>query len=185
MTLLERFRLFFDFDISQAIFIGVISSILSSLIVLGLMYLTRPRIRISGFICENMLFGKQRFQFKFVNLTFSKIYDVRIMVSLITPYHLDNCRIEPVKMERDYISNVRSIYNGGQFKRYAIRLTTFINLNELWVNESSYIELEIIAKHGISGFSKVRIKKFKNKASALHEAQFASGTSLKILRLRK
>ena len=76
--------------------------------------------------------------------------------------------------------------DGKNGAEYAIRLTTEQNLEQFWRaeldrqhNTEPYVELEITARHGFSGFPVIR-KQLYTEIDCIQEGQFISGDTLEI-----
>ena len=169
----------------NTIVIGITTSFIASIFFLIFLALLKPKIKISRYVCTNQYNGKQRWQFKIVNYSFWKVYDVKAYLKLIRPYNVDsgqNGYIDYIKLRKDSLPHISGIFSGGTLKTYAVQLSTFEDVAQLLDDNSKYLQLEIVGRHAFSGFSKVFVKKFGDKDVFLKKGKFQIGRKTDVIK---
>lgn len=165
-------------DIQQTIIIGIVSSIIASLVFYILMILIKPKFIISDKIC----LAKQDdeyiyYRVKVVNRTRTYITNIN--------YSLAYCE------ERDdgitdfqIIPRIKSpLLNLEGYSRdnmdYAVRFTFKVNKKKYELNSNSFFVFTFQANHSFSNAMKIKTKKYRLKD--VREGMFETGTSINIL----
>ena len=175
-------------ELEWAIIIPV--SIITSFIFLLFIALLRPIVTVSNLILHSEITNRKTnekrkvFKIKVVNWTMANIYEVKIQLYLATLYGdghgTSSVRYQDISMvvsEFMYLpSMLRS--EGREHAEYAQIFMTAKDLEELWTNESQYLEFRMVAKHGLSGFNKVITKRFTDR-DVIKAGKFIYGTSTK------
>lgn len=177
----------------------IITGITSSAIFLGLLYLLKPKVRISDFIaCSNDITlnpPQKRYYFKVLNGSlFFKIYDIKVRVygCINIPSHNgDDVVLKELELKKsnqwviarmNYKHILQDIFLGDKRLNsrtdYAAQFSTYENLTQI-LNQTAYIRVEVLAKHSLTGFSIVKIKSYKH-VSNIKQGSFNSGNSCKI-----
>ena len=163
--------------------LGVIAGIIASY--LFLMYFLKkkkPIIEISGFISKTVFDGETNYFFKFVNKTDSEIFDIRVEPTFYKPVGDlggKNLQGKDIVLKDNYFMQMPCNKENDIHNLHAKRVRTLTNLEEKWTDDSSFIRLTIIAKHSLSGMSKVFFKDF-NSRECITEKKFLSGDDLSV-----
>ncbi len=186
--------------LSNVVFEALVMSFLGSLFFLAFLFSLKPNIKIADKICYNS--KKRMYYFKMVNMSlFFSIKDVIITVK--------HCRIadaigdghnvlsDKVHLKNNSFTHVSSIFGGLENKVYAFIVQSngsVINDNGetndknpcikdiLNGMEHNYVELNVYAKHSLSGFSIQKRKVFKNHQH-IGVGEYATGINVDILDL--
>ncbi len=172
----------------DAIVISITTGLIGSLVFVVLMYFLRPTIALSPFMLKADSLrnpGTLTYIFKIINCNwFFKIKEVEIRLYEFIENDRDSVRdrsnftrnrlitteqyvnyIEP-RLHKDRKKFARNIYVVG----------TYVNLEEILTGQNS-LEIEIVAKHELSGFSTIKRKLFKNDNNVVFEGKFEKGNN--------
>lgn len=162
-------------------------SLVTSLIFLLFLAIIRPIIRVSKIILWSIGENEEKgYKIKVVNWTMANIYDVKIELFLATVYG-DGDGTSSIKYTKIPFRNDQSefIYlpsmvwkNGRKNAGYAHVFITLEDIEGIWTSSSQHLEFRMVAKHGLSGFNKVIIKRFTDK-DVIKEGRFVYGISRK------
>ncbi len=114
----------------------------------------------------------------------ANIYEVKIELYLATLYGdghgTSSVRYQEIPMlYQDFMYLPSMVWKEGrEHAEYAQIFMTDKRVEELWKNESQYLEFRMVAKHGLSGFNKVIMKRFTDK-DVIKNGKFIYGTSTK------
>jgi len=146
---------------------SVVAGFVSSISVVLFLYLLRPKIEISGEISKKTNEETSSYGFKIVNKTKFPIYDVQVILELISPRSVSGGQINStlsLKLKRDLYFLIHKFNKSDPVAEYAFRVRTNENLHEKWASEGQYLRLTVFARHSLSGFSSVTRKSFFSKA---------------------
>jgi len=73
-----------------------------------------------------------------------------------------------------------TFFKKSNFSTHAVRVITLENIEDIWDNDHSFLSFKVIAKHGLSNFSKVIKKTYDHKVSIV-AGEFEYGNSMKIV----
>jgi len=179
----------------RSFFVSILAGILSSfLFIFALLFLFRPRIRISPAISEYRLPSKSssepeklRYFIKVINRSLFSAFDVKVELSLRTPFTgvrgAQNFKDEAVMLVKDeypYFPRYIPGWVNGQNTEYAIWFATFEPIREkMTENESATLEIRIICKHALTGLGNVTRKKYS--CRDIKAGMYASGNSFEIV----
>ena len=171
------------YDFIFAIISGIISGAISSYFFLN-WYLNRkrPKIGISNYISIETIEGKKNYHFKFVNFTETEIFDVNIELTLFKPigeFNGKNLKSTDIKLKDNFIAYVPCEKENDDYNLHAMRLRTEDDLEDLWKDTSSFLRISIVAKHALSGMSKVISHDFLS-IECITNNKFISGSNLEI-----
>lgn len=175
----------------------IITGLWSSGIFLLILTLLKPRLK----ICDNLCYRydtirkKHVTYFKIINKSiFFKVYDVQVRAwstKIIPSTNGDNVSYTPININKDYqwviyrlkVAHILQDFLMGNKRLdgrtdYAAQFSTFDNVRDL-IKQGSSITIEVIAKHSLTGFTRVRIKTFKH-INDLKKGEFYSGNSSKV-----
>jgi hypothetical protein len=163
---------------------GIGSSVIASMMFIHL-YMARkvPRLLIADQISNEIDKGGSFFWFKYINQTGAAIYDVRIEATLVTPEGSDggqNLGVEYIEFSNRSYTYVPAESKLDSNALHAVQVRCSKDLHELWSNSASFLRLQIIAKHELSGLSKVFIKDYHT-TSKIKKGSFAFGNDLSII----
>ncbi len=179
---------------------GIISGVIASSIFLFILFLLKPRIVISDKIASQYveINGKDLhvYLFKIINKSlFFKIYDLKVNAFICES--VPNVNGTDVRYKDiDLIGCDQWVLNKLNFKHilqnirkgdktlqsrcdYAAQFFSSDNLANL-LHNNSYISIQVLAKHSLTGFSRVRIMKYHH-PSKIVKGCFLSGNSCKIV----
>lgn len=166
-----------------SLIVGIVSGLIASYLFLFHFLKNKvPKINISENISKDVYDNELNYFFKFINVTDSETFDVRIEATLYKPFgdkSGKNLRGKDINLVDDFASFVAKEKNTDTHNLHAMRVRTTDNLEELWIDESSFIRLTVIAKHALSGFNKVFYKDFYSK-DCISSKKFISGNSLDV-----
>lgn len=168
-------------DIRQTILLGIVSSVIASLVFYFLMVLIKPRFIISDKICLKHINGDEYdYIIKVANTTHSFITNVNyslIYCEVGTDGLKDIQTLEPLKAP---ITNVSKYTRKNT--DYAVRLAYRLNKSDYPLDDSSYFLFTFQAYHSFS--NAMKIKKQRYAKNDLQEGIFETGKSTKILSQR-
>ncbi len=177
---------------------GVLSSLIASLLFILVLFRVRPNIKIAPEIAKSDDEGNTVYVFKILNASpFFKIYDVnfelRIYKTENSPNGEDRKRVflEEAILINSYIPMLHKFnlkHISQWFNRakklssrtdYAAQAGTKFNIPSVLESGHS-VTILIIAKHALSGFTKVKPETFKH-VSQVVDGTFCSGNSFRIV----
>lgn len=176
--------------------LGVFTGLISSLIFLTILSFLKPRISISNEIAEKSNnTNSSLYVFKIVNKSpFFKVYDVTLKVyakKIVASSNGEDEEIGEVKLRMDYQRILHRFNTKHYFQEfingkkrlksrtdYAAQFSTFIDLSDT-LTQGKYIEIEVYAKHALTGFSKIFTTKYKHPNNIV-KGSFCSGNTFKI-----
>lgn len=180
---------------------GVISGLISSVIFLSILYFLKPRIIIGDKISSQYVKIKGQdthvYNFKVINKSlFFKLYDVRVMSYIckelpntngvdihrsgITLLGSGTRTLNRFNRHHYFQNLIRNESTLSTRTDYAAQFSTENNLKNALKN-GSYIECQVLAKHSLTGFSKVVTRIF-NHESKIIDGTFLSGNSCRIIK---
>lgn len=168
-------------DIQQTIIVGIVSSIIASLVFYSLMIMIKPRFIISDRIClKRVSEDEYDYIIKVANLTRSFITNVNYSL-IYCEVREDGLKdIHTIAPLKPPIMNI-SKYSAKNTD-YAVRLTYRIKNSEYKIDESSYFLFTFQAHHSFSNAMGIQEKIYLK--SDLQEGIFETGKSTKILSQR-
>lgn len=137
------------------IFLSVGTGFLGSLLVVLFLYTLRPRIEISKEISEQIGESGPSYGFKMINKTPYPIFDVQVIIELITPKSVPGGQIVSTRrldLPKDKFIIVQKFNKPDPEAKYAFRVRTTEKLREIWTAESQYLRVSVLARHAMSGF---------------------------------
>ena len=154
-------------------FVGISSGFISSLCFFIVLFLIKPRIKVS----------EEIYKIKIVNKTRSMLVDVdySLFYKTIHKDGVDNLvEIPPYKSKLKYISK----YNSSKSKNddYAVRITYKIDKEKYPLNNNNRLMFSIMASHHTTGTTKAISSEYDS--SRIREGVFETGKSTKILRTK-
>jgi len=184
-----------------SILTGVLSSLAASSFFILILFRIRPHVRISPVIAKdvNPDTGDTVFVFKVINRSpFFKIYDLKcsLRIHINKSSHNngedrkrtdDNDKLTLINDNFWVLSNFNIKHISQRFDKelkvktrtdYAVQVGTEYDLEKV-ISENKTIELQVSAKHPLSGFTKVTIEDYKHKTKIV-SGSFGSGNCFDI-----
>lgn len=121
------------------------------------------------------------YTFKIINQTNCSIYSVKVDACFMTPTGADggaNLTIERIPLKYDNYSHIPRRALNDSHACHAVRIKCPEPLEKKW-EKSSFLRLEVFAKHELSGFSRIFVKDYHNKSS-IRNGEFKFGDDLSI-----
>ena len=149
------------------IFLSISTGFIGSLLVVLFLYSLRPRIEISHEVSERISESGPSYGFKMINKTPYSIFDVQIIVELITPKSVPGGQIistDKLQLTNGKFFVVQKFDKADKEARYAFRVRTSDNIRALWVADSQYLRISVVGRHALSGFYGVFQQSFFTKA---------------------
>jgi hypothetical protein len=177
-----------------AIVVGMLSSLIASLIFSYILMRLRPRIAISNHIAKGKLDVEKEvgYGIKILNKTRSSIVNVEAHLYLIKPTELpDGEKIrfyEEILLKRNRIPELSEFgsetkISGIAYTDYDWIFVTYEDLERKLENPNYFLQFSLWATHSISGFSKHLVKTFSKES--IREGEFKKGNSLEIITKRQ
>ena len=172
-------------DYIVAIIIGVLSSIVASLMfLLFISRRLRPKIVISTQIAKGKgLKGEMVYRVKVINKTGRSIMNIKAQLFLVKP-SVRPGGITPTAKEipiaKGEIMELLKFDLKDKDNNHAFRFRTYEDIEELWDNRQSILRFKIYGIDSLSGFGKVFTQDYHTKRNSIKEGDFETGNSLKI-----
>ena len=167
---------------------GIIGSIIASSIFLPIVFFfLKPKIAISSYIVQtdkdSRFPGKTVFYFKIVNNSlFFKAFDIKLNLWSVTETVTNgenDISIQDIKLSRDNLFFMQSLLKGNQLvdknALCACIFTTEEDIVPLMEKDNNYLQIQVIAKHGLSGLTGVFTKKYYKPLECIKHNRFSHG----------
>jgi hypothetical protein len=171
---------------------STLCSLISSFIFLPLVFfLLRPRVFISSNIaCANndsRFPGEIVYQFKIINGSFFfNTFDIRLKLWACEEYVINgknNIKINDLPLVRDNLFIMKSLMTGNPYldknSQAACTFTTKADLPTYMHDDNKFIQLQVVARHGLSGLSGVFTKVFYTN-DVINNGKFKHGLTFAI-----
>lgn len=163
--------------------VGIGSSIVASILFIHL-YLKKkvPVILIANEIADESNGEKKEFWFKYVNKTDVPIYDVKVAAYFLTPEGApggQHFTVDSINIANQTYTHVPTESKTDRNALHAVQVRCQDNLLKEWTNGASFIRFEVIAKHEVSGYSKVFIADYHHR-NRIVAGTFGFGNSLEV-----
>lgn len=169
---------------------GVAQSVVGSgLFLIVLFYLVKPKIKLSPHIAEQLIDSHSNamlYRFKILNGSwFYKAYDIEVRLFHAIPVYTgdgQNVKLIEVPLRRNRTAFLQSAIRGQleTEKTHACQFRTDDNLRELLQEESSYLQLQVTARHGLSGLPGIFVQRYYSRR-VIKKGSFARGRHLNVL----
>lgn len=158
----------------------VITGVISAFIFIFLVfYIFRPWFLIGGHICQT----NEGFKFKMINITLFKCTEFQIFLRQVVVHDLEkgtDLNFEMLDLKRNPFIYVPSILSGFKESRpNCIQFKTEKDVKKVIEEHGTYIELILIARHGLSGIQSIRKKKYKH-VDCIEKGKFKRGFDFRI-----
>jgi hypothetical protein len=186
--------------LSNVIFQGVISGVIASTIFLSVLFSLKPWIVISDSITKHVveIRGESStvFSFKIINKSiFFKLFDVTVnayVCNEVVNVNGTNIHRQPIQLlgsgtrtmrRLNYRHLFQTIFRGESFLKssteYAAVFSTKKDLNSEINNHNTYIECQVLVRHSLTGFSKMKTQEYKHQ-SKVKTGEFLSGNTCRV-----
>lgn len=164
-------------NVQETILVGIISSVVASMVYYLLMISIKPRFIISDKMSKTVCNGYTDYMIKVVNTTRSVITNIN--------YSLEYCiegpdgiiEVQNVKPLKSPLLNIDKYTKKNT--DYAIRLTYRVKDGDFELKDNTYFEFTFQAYHSFSNSLKIKKKIYKTKS--VMDGIFETGKSTKIL----
>lgn len=136
------------------IFVSVFTGFIGSLLVVLFLYSLRPRLEISHEVSEQVGESGRSYGFKLINKTPYPIFDVQIIIELITPKSVPGGQIistRKLKLTNGKFFVVAKFDKSDKVAKFAFRVRTYEDIRELWTADSQYLRISVVGRHALSG----------------------------------
>jgi hypothetical protein len=165
---------------------NVLCGFIASLIfIFTLLIFFRPVIRISPFLCKNQSeFGGEGTMYfvKVVNISLFTAYDIRVEMNVLERYPtppsgMVNKRMLPLNLVFDSHSNLPGYRPRWMRKEadHCLRFRTKEDLDTIVKNNQKSVEVQLIARHGLTGLVKVYTQEYSD-INQIKDGKFSYGT---------
>ena len=173
-------------DYIVAILIGVLSSIVASIIFILFLCRLRPKIIISPEIAKwKTINGERIYQIKVINKTGRSIMNIKAKLSLVTYRERPGGRTpatEKIPLYKSEVMELSKFDLEDTEDNHAFRFGTYIDIEKLWNDEESFFRFKVYGTDSFSGFGEVFVQDYHIKKSPIVEGDFHAGNSLEIKR---
>jgi hypothetical protein len=178
-------------DLWTNVLIGVLSSLVASVVfLLGISRIT-PKIAISPHLCEQTDGdGQVSHYIKLVNRSRRPVANIKLLMTFATsknvpggtdtggPIHVH----ERIELRTYEILGIPGLDKKDLEHRNAVRLRILTNLDEAWKNENVvHIRFQVYATDSFTGFGKVFEQKYYGKQATLKRGTFQRGDSFEVV----
>ena len=184
-------------DLYQII-LSILTGIISSIVFLVIIFILRPRLKISHEICRRFdeKTGRNVYMIKVINKSrWFKVIDVNAELISQEPVaapvltKTKNCngatnlKLKRLKLkeENGHIWFINRRKYSCKHASFAYIFTCIEDLDTLWdENKKQTLHFKIISKHGLSGFPKLTTMEYADKNSCIKEGRFYFGNTCEI-----
>ena len=170
-------------DIILSVVIGLLSSLLASVVFLSFLNSMKPKVLIAPSIAMRKKENKFDYSIKIINRTRVPILNVRIRLELIDLHNVPGGKL--------FQEGTLSQYDVFQIERfdkkdvdasYAFRFRISDSIiHDKWTVDNSHLKLTLLATHSTSGFTKVFEQKYFYKETDLVNGTYEFGNSLDVV----
>lgn len=147
----------------ESLLIGVLGSVIASVLFLLTLYALRPKIEFSPYIADQSKNDDHVYAFKIINRSRWPLTHLEFELTLITPKSVHG----GVVLTNDLLPLIKNkIFEVGKFDKkdkeaqFAVRIGAPIDLRARCVGEGQFLYLTVSAQHSLSGFQKVFTKHY-------------------------
>ncbi|MHC2993020.1 hypothetical protein OB13_16070 [Pontibacter sp. HJ8] len=171
--------------------LNIACSVTASLLFLFiLLFIFRPHIKVSPFVCRSpskFEDDKTVYFIKVVNHSFFPAYDIKVNLQILEKYPVPpagmmNTRMRPLELV-SYTHSHLVGYRPSWWRKQAnhcIRFRTFEDLDSIVKDDMKSVEVQVTLKHGLSGLVKVFSEEYSDK-SQIKGGTFSYGTKFGVL----
>lgn len=164
--------------------VGLVAGVVSSVVSHVLLYVSKPKIKLSKVISKKKVGETYEYRFKMVNL--SKFYakNIKILFEMVTRYNTDGgtvLKVVPIQLERNDISFIEPFNKKDKDASYATRFKIKGNLEDVWNDDArSFLRLKFYCENEFNGSGKLFIQDYHIKKKAIKEGEYKFGKSCEI-----
>ncbi len=151
---------FFDF------IIGISGSLIASIIfIFVLLFFFRPSFKICPFVIKQKdtfdRVGDIFYQFKIINTSLFSAYDIHVELNSLVSYPGKggiNFRFSPLILKTNqlnFVAPYRPKWWRKEYSSYAMLFRSYDNLENILEHERNSIQIQVTARHGLTGLSNV------------------------------
>jgi len=162
---------------------SIVISITASIIFLLLLFLLRPWIKIS----KKIAFYDGKYWIKTINRSYFRLFDVKFQLTIKHPHGSPggmNVKYTRLELRKDTkLTYPRRLLfeRRSEFFEHAVLVAIDDDIRAKWSNESDTLEFIVIAKHGLSSFSKIFKVEYKHLGTDIAEGKFKYGNNMDII----
>jgi hypothetical protein len=168
----------------QSVILGVLSSLVASLVFLYFISRLRPKLIISPFISFNDDEKGKFFVLKLINKTPRPIINIRCRLNLVIPKSVPGGLIFSninLKLEREEVFLIDKFDKQDKDANYAWRFVCREDIESEWEEKhGSYLIFRVIATDSLSGLSKYYSQRFFTKRDCLRKGSHRFGNNLNV-----
>ncbi|MGA2824360.1 MAG: hypothetical protein ABSE72_12640 [Bacteroidales bacterium] len=169
----------------ESVVIGVLSSLVASLIFLFYLTRVRPKIEISDQVARTIsASGKTIYRIKVINKSRVPIINIKTQLHVMRPTTVPAGIIyisKDITFQQSEIMELSKFDTQDKTAAYAYRFRSYDALDDLWSEDSqSYLRFRIRATHSVSGFTRVFRKDYYTRRNSIMYGEFDFGNSMKI-----
>jgi len=161
-------------------------SVLSSFIfIFLLLYLMRPKIKISPYICYTKMKPENHYYyvFKIVNRSLFYTYDINISLVKKVPYMVNkgkkiNNRIVEIETSSNYKNHLPKSKRKIGYGDHAYLIRTKYDIKKDILNKDITVKLSISSKHGLTNLTRVVTQDFLSSDVIIKDKEFKFGSCL-------
>lgn len=145
----------------ENLLIGVLGSVVASVIFLTSLYMLRPKISFSPHIADQTKNSNPMFGLKIINRSYWPSTHLEFQLTLITPKAVPNGVVltnTQIALTKDKVFEVGGYSKRDKDAHYALRIGVPVDLASLCTSDAQYLYLTVSAQHSLSGFQKVFTK---------------------------
>jgi len=167
--------------VTGSIITGVVSGVISSLLVLVVFSIFKPRVKLSDEISAKEIGdGKWLYQVKVVNLTRSMLTNVSYTLRFCKVHRDNMVEAQEVKPLKSYLAVIDKYNPKQKTASYAVRISYEIDEREYVLNDDTKLEFTIFASHVLTNAS-VCLKQEYKAIDICKNSLFEYGKSTKIV----
>jgi hypothetical protein len=168
------------------IIIGILSSLLASIMFLLAISQVRLKVEISKKIAKRLEpeSSSKLFAIKVLNRGRRSIIAIQAQLYLVTPTQVlggSVLRTIEIPLKRSDPLEIPKFDEKDENAQYAFRFVTYSDIDELWIDDAhSFIRFRMYGRDAVSGFGKVFTQDYHTKRQSLKDGDFRFGNSFEI-----
>ena len=184
-------------DVASNVALGVLGSFIASILFLGVLFIRRPKLRVSDAIARTTLEGKTIHCVKVINQGWFDVINLRAELVLVQPDRVVGGiarRINPFPLAKDCLFVLRSPRTAGAESSFAFRFVTESDIAGEWERQEGlwkqshsndpalrpYVHFVVYGQDGLLNFGRVFDKVYSSSYHDLQTGEFMHGLSMDI-----
>ena len=163
------------------IIVGIVSSLVASLLFLYMLRLLPPNISISSEVAKTTLSDENVYSIKVKNEGRRDAINLRAELLLLVPQSVEGgeiYKVGKIPLQADSLFRLGKYSKQDRSLSYAFRFVTKSDLEREWLsNKKSFLRFVVFAQDSFSGFPKIFIKEFHSQYHDIIEGDFDRGLS--------